>query len=60
MTHYICTGGCGGVSDRPGVCDIEDCSKNGQELMPCGCEDGNHKDLISGENQEGQEEENSD
>ena len=32
MEHYRCTGGCKGVSDRPGNCQAMDCSKHGQPL----------------------------
>jgi len=42
MKHYICTGGCKGVSDKPGVCQAEDCPKRGQPLDECDCEDGRH------------------
>lgn len=40
--HYICTGGCGGVSDKPGVCQAKDCSKHNHALEPCDCKDGKH------------------
>jgi len=46
MAHYICTGGCGGESDSPGVCEAEDCSKHGQPLEPCECEDGLHEGMA--------------
>lgn len=42
MTHYVCTGGCGGESDEPGVCEAEFCKKEGQLLTPCECTDGSH------------------
>jgi len=42
MTHYICTGGCGGVSENPGVCQTEDCPKHEQPLDECNCEDNKH------------------
>ncbi|MBI2889010.1 MAG: hypothetical protein HYY10_03765 [Candidatus Liptonbacteria bacterium] len=32
-THYMCTGGCGGVSPKPGVCQAEGCAKKGMPLM---------------------------
>jgi hypothetical protein len=32
MDHYICTGGCGGVADTPGVCHDMNCPKHGQPL----------------------------
>ena len=40
--HYICTGGCRGISDTPGVCQTEGCPKYGQPLEECGCENGKH------------------
>lgn len=42
MIHYICTGGCEGVSEKPGVCQAEDCAKHGEPLEACECEDGEH------------------
>jgi len=42
MEHYICTGGCGGVSETPGSCQAEDCQKHGEALTSCNCEDGKH------------------
>lgn len=40
--HYICTGGCKGVSHQPGVCAAEGCPKQGQPLEACNCADNNH------------------
>lgn len=40
--HYICTGTDKGVSEEPGVCKGEGCSKEGQSLVPCDCTDNNH------------------
>lgn len=31
-SRYVCTGGCGGVSDVPGVCQATTCAKHGQPL----------------------------
>jgi len=42
MSHYICTGGCGGVSDTPGACRAEDCPKHGKPLEKCEAEDCAH------------------
>ena len=42
MPHYVCTGGCGAEAERPGVCQAEDCPKEGQPLVECNCEDGLH------------------
>lgn len=53
MTHYVCTGGCGGEADEPKVCQAEFCPKEGQPLVPCSCEDGLHKN--AGEKAEGDE-----
>ncbi len=43
MNHYICTGGCGGVSKSPGVCKEETCPKHGLPLTECNCTDGKHE-----------------
>lgn len=40
--HYICTGGCEGVSEKPGVCRTEGCEKEVEPLTPCDCTDGTH------------------
>ncbi|MES2023672.1 MAG: hypothetical protein V4439_03230 [Patescibacteria group bacterium] len=45
--HFICTGGCNGVSNMPGVCNAKDCPKHGQPLMECKCEDGKHEGALS-------------
>ncbi|MFA6991745.1 MAG: zinc ribbon domain-containing protein YjdM [Candidatus Gracilibacteria bacterium] len=42
MTHYICKGGCGGVSDEIGVCEADGCSKQWEVLEECNCTDGKH------------------
>lgn len=42
MIHYICTGTCKGVSDKPGVCQTEGCPKHHAPLEPCDCADGKH------------------
>ena len=49
-THYICTGGCGGVSDKPGTCQATDCPKHGKPLQECHCQDNMHRE---GKEQEG-------
>ncbi len=33
--HYVCTGGCGGVSSKPGACQAEGCAKKGVPLVEC-------------------------
>ncbi|MEK7513252.1 MAG: hypothetical protein AAB601_03575 [Patescibacteria group bacterium] len=40
--HYLCTGGCGGVLDRPGVCGAPECPAHGQPLEECDCTDDRH------------------
>ena len=45
MRHYICTGGCGGESSNPSVCQAEECKKEGEQLAPCDCADGLHKEV---------------
>lgn len=42
MTHYICTGSCAGVSDKPGACQAQTCEKHDHPLEPCECADGKH------------------
>jgi len=42
MKHYICTGGCEGVSDKPGVCQAMTCAKHGKPLIECDCTDAKH------------------
>lgn len=40
--HYICTGGCMGVSDKPGLCQAKNCPKHKHPLELCDCKDGKH------------------
>ena len=42
MKHYICTGGCKGVSKVAKSCGAEDCIKHGKPLKPCNCRDNGH------------------
>ena len=42
MTHYICVGGCKGVSETPGVCQAKDCPEHSHPLKECDCADGEH------------------
>lgn len=41
--HFYCQGSCGGVSETPGLCQAEDCQKEGEELTSCSCESETHK-----------------
>jgi len=44
MEHFICTGGCGGISGTPGVCHMESCPRHGKSFESCSCNDGEHGD----------------
>ncbi len=46
MKHYICTGGCEGISDKPGICQDVSCPNHGQPLADCDCADGRHQPKI--------------
>lgn len=45
MTHYVCTGGCEGVAETPGVCQTEGCTKHEKPLIECHCQDGQHNEV---------------
>jgi len=47
MEHFVCTGGCGGVSKTMGRCQSEHCLKYNQPMMPCGCSNNQHPGLIT-------------
>jgi hypothetical protein len=51
--HYVCTGDCGGISPTPKVCEDATCSKSGEPMIPCSCDDGLHE--ITREKEEGEE-----
>lgn len=57
MPHYICTGGCGGVTDTPGVCQANGCPKHKHPLAECNCEDGEHKEAFEKAGKEEESEE---
>ena len=46
MNHFVCTGDCGGESEKPGVCQATGCTKEDQPLEECTCEDGLHEDVV--------------
>ena len=52
MKHYICTGGCEGVSDKPGTCQAVDCDKYKEPLDPCECTDGHHGNGVASTREE--------
>ena len=45
MSHYVCTGSCGGVSDTPGTCQAADCPKHEHPLAESNCTDGQHAEI---------------
>lgn len=49
MSHYVCTGGCNGVSDTPNTCQAADCDDHGKDLKECNCVDSQHADAASTE-----------
>ncbi len=62
MPHYICTGTCKGVSEKPGVCQAKECLKHEKPLESCDCSDGKHYGRqthdIKGESRTVREDEN--
>lgn len=42
MTHYICTGTCGGTLLEVGFCETEQCSAQWTMMVECECTDGLH------------------
>ena len=49
MTHFVCKGGCGGVSEEAGVCEAEGCANQWELLESCECSDNKHgegSDLV--------------
>ncbi len=44
--HYVCTGGCEGVSEKPGVCQAPGCVKHEHPLIECNCTDGVHAEAY--------------
>lgn len=55
MTHYVCTGGCGGVSEQPAACQMKDCIKYEQAMAVCHCTDGQHAEAFANPNRTGAE-----
>ena len=46
--HYVCTGGCNGVSEDPNAeCGAEDCAKCKHQLVACNCADGEHAEAYA-------------
>lgn len=52
-THYVCTGGCGGVTDKPNsTCQVEGCPLHKHPLVPCSCKDGKHTAVLEKRSEE--------
>jgi hypothetical protein len=49
MKHYICTGECEGVSEKPGVCQAPNCSRHNQPLVECECQKEDHIKILEEE-----------
>ncbi len=47
MTHYVCTGGCEGVSDTPLSCQMNYCAKHQEPLIECNCTDSKHHQIYN-------------
>ncbi len=45
--HYVCVGGCRGVSKTPGTCQAPDCANHNHQLVKCNCVDGLHENFKS-------------
>ena len=45
--HYVCTGGCQGVSSKPGSCQAPNCTDYQHDLKPCECQDGKHEKVMA-------------
>jgi hypothetical protein len=52
MTHYVCSGDCGGESETPKLCDAADCTKEGEPLTACNCSDGLHVGIVNDADEE--------
>lgn len=40
--HWICTGGCGAVVEKPGICQATGCPRFGLPFDSCDCMDNQH------------------
>jgi len=57
MPHYVCTGGCGAVSDTPGTCQANGCPLYQHPFVECNCTDGNHEEVLKAAGKEEKKEE---
>ena len=44
--HYVCSGGCKTVSDKPGYCYVSNCYRHRNPLSECRCEDDEHEEFL--------------
>lgn len=49
MTHYVCTGTCGGTLAEMGVCEAEGCPAQWEMMTECRCTDGQHGKSVLAE-----------
>jgi hypothetical protein len=45
--HYVCSGGCGLVSNERIKCNTPGCYRNRNPLTECRCRDGLHQEVIT-------------
>jgi len=45
--HYVCTGGCGQISDVYAKCTTRGCIRNRNPLTLCNCKNGKHGKLST-------------
>jgi hypothetical protein len=57
MKHYICKGGCKGVSTVPGICMSLNCASHLHNLEECDCTDGKHYGAFDDKKSEDEKEE---
>jgi hypothetical protein len=55
MSHFVCTGECGGVSESPKSCEGENCTKKGNPMVECNCGSDDHGQVSGGEVEDGTE-----
>lgn len=51
--HYVCTGGCEGVSPKQTTCGAPECPKHDTPLTACSCVDGMHLEAYAKDEKDG-------
>jgi hypothetical protein len=51
--HYVCTGGCEGVSPKQTTCGAPECPKHDTPLTACSCVDGMHLEAYEKDEKDG-------